>query len=92
MLGVTVKVEGGKICGTAGGGGSWASSIVVELELFVRLCLFAGYERYAAHATHEPALTLLPPPLLLLSLPFTFATEVFRAGVRCIPRDRSCAI
>jgi hypothetical protein len=38
MLGVTVKVEGGKICGTAGG--SLASSIVVELELFVRLCLF----------------------------------------------------
>ena len=38
MLGVTVKVEGGRICGTVGGGGSGASSIVAELELFVRLC------------------------------------------------------
>ena len=38
MLGVTVRVEGGKICGTAGDGGSWASSIVAEPELFVRLC------------------------------------------------------
>ena len=38
ILGVTAKVEGGKICSTPGGGGSSASTIVVEPELFVRLC------------------------------------------------------
>jgi len=54
--------------------------------------LFAGYERYAAYAAHEPAVTLLFLLLLLFSLAHTFAAEVLRAGVRCRARDGSRAI
>ena len=53
-MGVTVKVEGSRICGYVGGGDAGTSSIVMELELFERLC-------FLPH-TSDMRLTLLMNP------------------------------